>query len=90
MATAPSGGRLKVVTNNLTAGFLRKNGVPYSADATVTEYYNLLTEPSGTEWFVVTTIVHDPVNLAVDYITSTNFRREPDGSKFRPQPCSLR
>jgi hypothetical protein len=89
-ATAPSGGRLKVVTTNLAPGFLRKNGVPYSANTTVTEYYNLLTEPSGTQWFVVTTIIKDPVNLAVDYITSTNFRQEPDASKFRPQPCSLR
>ena len=90
VANTPSGGRLKVETSGLTAGFLRKNGVPYSASATVTEYYNLLTEPSGTEWFVVTTIIHDPVTLAVDYITSTNFRKEPDASKFRPQPCSLR
>jgi hypothetical protein len=88
--TQPAGGRLKVVTTNLTAGFLRKNGVPYSANTTVTEYYNLLTEPAGTEWFVVTTVVHDPVNLAVDYITSTNFRREPDDSKFTSEPCTLR
>jgi hypothetical protein len=86
----PTGGRLKVVTTNLTAGFLRKNGVPYSANTTVTEYYNLLTEPAGAEWFVVTTVVHDPVNLAVDYITSTNFRKEPDDSKFTPEPCTLR
>lgn len=89
VATAPSGGRLKVVTSNLTAGFLRKNGVPYSANTTVTEYYNVITEPSGTEWFIVTTIVHDPANLAVDYITSSNFRKEPDASTFRPQPCSV-
>jgi hypothetical protein len=88
--TQPTGGRLKVATTNLTAGFLRKNGVPYSADTTVTEYYNLLAEPTSTEWFVVTTVVHDPVNLAVDYITSTNFRKEPDDSKFTPEPCTLR
>jgi|CXWL01.1.fsa_nt_gi hypothetical protein len=90
VASAPSGGRLKVATTNLAAGFVRKNGVPYSANATMTEYYNLLTEPSGTQWFVVTTILHDPANFAVDYITSSNFRKEPDASKFRPQPCSLR
>ena len=88
--TEPAGGRLKVTTANLTAGFLRKNGVPYSANATVTEYYNLLTDPgAGTKWFVVTTIVHDPENLTVDYITSTNFRQEPDASKWQPRPCSL-
>jgi hypothetical protein len=89
-ANEPTGGRLKVVTTNLKGGFLRKNGVPYSANAVVTEYYNLLTEPNGTRWFVVTTVVHDPVNLVVDYITSTNFRREPDDSKWKPQPCWLR
>jgi hypothetical protein len=87
---APTGGRLKVITTHLSAGFLRKNGVPYSANASVTEYYNLLTEPDGTRWFVVTTDVHDPENLVVDFITSTNFRKEPDNSKWRPSPCSLR
>ena len=86
----PQGGRLKVVTDNLTAGLLRKNGVPYSARATVTEYFNLLTEPSGTQWFVVTTVVRDPENLLVDYIMSSNFKKEADGSKFKPSPCSLR
>ncbi len=87
--TAPTGGRLKVTTSNLTAGFLRKNGVPYSADTTVTEYFNLLAEPTGSTWMVVTTIVHDPANLVVDYIMSSNFRKEPDGSRFTPEACSL-
>ncbi len=86
---APAGGTLKVTTTHLTAGFLRKNGVPYSADTVVTEYYNLLTEPDGTEWFVVTTRIHDPENLVVDYIHSTNFRREPDDSGWNPQPCMI-
>jgi hypothetical protein len=89
-ASVPSGGRLKVVTTHLAAGFLRKNGVPYSANTTVTEYYNQLTEPDGTRWFVVTTVVHDPENLVVDFITSTNFRKEPDNSKWRPSPCLVR
>ena len=31
------GGSLKVVTNNLRAGWLRKNGVPYSENAAVTQ-----------------------------------------------------
>jgi hypothetical protein len=84
------GGRLRVTTTNLAPGFLRKNGVPYSAKTTVTEHFNLLEErDNGPKWFVVTTVVHDPENLVVDYITSTNFRREPDGSKWRPKPCSV-
>lgn len=88
-APQPSGGRMKVVTSNLAAGFLRKNGVPYSASTVVTEYYNLMVEPSGQPWFVVTTVVHDPANLLVDYITSTNFRKEPDNANFKPRPCTL-
>ena len=85
----PEGGRLTVETTSLTAGFLRKNGVPSSADTEVTEYYNLITEPDGTEWMIITTRVHDPENLVVDYIHSTNFRREPDDSGWRPSPCVI-
>ena len=63
--------------------------MPYSSNTLLTEYFNLLTEPSGIQWFVVTTIVHDPANLVVDYVTSTNFRKEPNDSKWSPRPCSL-
>jgi len=85
-----AGGTLKVVTTNLTPGYLRKNGAPYSDRATVTEYFELLPDPRGTPWFVVTTTVNDPTYLLRDFITSTNFKKEPDDSKWRPQPCSLR
>jgi len=47
-------------------------------------------DPRGTDWMVVTTILHDPTYLTVDYTTSTNFKREADASKSRPEPCSLR
>src|SRR5262245_33406343 len=36
---APRGGSLKVVTTRLKEGYLRKNGVPYSDTAVVTEYF---------------------------------------------------
>jgi len=87
---APVGGKLIVETSNLRPGLLRKNGVPFSANAEMTEYYNLITEPDGTDWFVVTTIVTDPENLLVDFITSSNFRREADDANWNPAPCSLR
>jgi hypothetical protein len=35
-----AGGTLKVVTTQRKGGYLRKNGVPYSEDAVLTEYYN--------------------------------------------------
>ncbi len=83
----PPGGSLKVVTNKLVAGWLRKNGVPYSADTTLTEYYDRFAGPNGDEWLVVTTIVEDPQYLTGRFITSSHFRREKDRSKWNPKPC---
>jgi hypothetical protein len=82
-----AGGDLKVMTTDLSGGWLRRNGVPYSADATVTEYFDRFPVPDGSEWFAVTTIVHDPMYLQQDFITSSHFRREPDGAKWAPTPC---
>jgi len=81
-------GSLHVETTRLRAGYLRRNGVPYSDDARVTEDYDFRTEDDGTEWFTVTTIVEDPKYLSAPFVTSTDFRKEPDGSKWRPTPCS--
>ena len=79
-----------MVPTNLLPGYLRKNGVPYSAGATVTEYYDRFSEPNGDEWFTVTTIVNDPEYLATPFVTTTDFKKEPDGSKWTPSPCSAR
>ena len=67
-------------------GYLRKNGVPYSENTVVTEYFDRHSD-YGAEWFTVTTIVNDPKYLTDEFITSTHFRKEPDGSKFSPTPC---
>jgi hypothetical protein len=81
---------LEVHTGNLRAGYLRKNGVPYSEKTTVTEYYDMFKEPDGQEWFTVTTIVTDPTYLAVPFVTTSDFKREPNGSKWDPQACTAR
>ena len=78
---------LKVVTRNLTGGWLRKNGVPFSANATVAEYFLRHSEGEAGEWLTVTTIVEDPTYLAQPFITSSGFRKEPDNSKWNPVPC---
>ena len=84
---APGGGNLKVVTANLTGGWLRKNGVPYSDQATLIEYFDRFAAPGNSEWLVVTTVVNDPKYLTQEFVTSTHFRREPDGSKWDPTTC---
>ena len=90
-AGPPAGaGSLKVVTTRLKPGYLRKNGIPYSANTTLTEYWDLSKERNGDQWLVITTVVHDPENLQLDYITSPNFKKEADGAKWDPSPCSAR
>ena len=83
-------GTLKVVTTRLRPGYLRKNGVPYSSDATVTEYFTPFTDARGNQYFNVQVIVEDPQYLTDVYVRSMQFRKEPDGSKWNPQPCTSR
>jgi hypothetical protein len=84
---ALAGGSLRVVTRQLRAGYLRKNGVPYSEDALVTEAFHRHEEPNGDVYFTVTVIVEDPRYLTQPFITSSSFKREADQSKWNPTPC---
>jgi len=84
------GGSLKVVTTHIRPGYLRRNGVPYSADAVLTEFYSRTAEPNGDSWLIVTTIVEDPKYLTQPFITSTHFRLQPDAKGWDPQPCTSR
>ena len=86
-ASQPQGGSLKVVTTNMRGGWLRKNGVPYSENAVLTEYFDRFADPTGAEWLVVTSTVSDPKYLTADFVTSSHFRKEPDRSKFAPVAC---
>jgi hypothetical protein len=83
------GGDLRVVTTNLREGYLRKNGVPYSEQATVTEYiHRLPVHPNGDNWLHVVTVVDDPRYLTQPFYTSTSFRLEPNDASFKPTPCA--
>lgn len=79
---------LEVVTSNLRPGYLRWNGVPYSADTVVTEYYDVADMPNGDTWLLITTIVEDPQYLSIPYVTSTNFKKQADDSGWNPTSCS--
>lgn len=81
---------LEVTTTNLRPGYLRKNGIPYSDKTRVQEYYDQFTEPNGETWLMVTTVVEDPVYLARPFVTTSHFKKEADGSRFSPEPCSAR
>ena len=59
-APAPRYGSLKVITTHMKAGYLRKNGVPYSENAVCHGVFDRHNESNGDQWFTVTTIVEDP------------------------------
>ena len=80
------GGALKVVTTHMRPGYLRKNGVPYGADAVLTEYFDRI-EFDGADYLILTSIVDDPEYLSDSFVTSEQFKLERDGSKWNPQPC---
>jgi hypothetical protein len=82
------GGTLKVITTNIKPGYLRNNGVPFSAAAVMTEYYDLH-KRGNDEYLVQTQVVEDPKYLNAPWVVSSHFRREPDGFKWDPQPCEL-
>src|SRR5262245_7180262 len=85
-----AGGELSVTTTHMRPGYLRKNGVPYSENAVVTEYYNTFKEPNGDQWLVITTLVQDPQFLTQPFITSTHFKKQPDQKGWQPTPCSAK
>jgi hypothetical protein len=83
----PAGHTLRVVTTNLSEGWLRRNGAPYSDRTTLTEYWDRVAFPNGDEFLVVSIYLNDPVYLSSEYTRSAHFKREPDASKWRPTPC---
>ena len=83
----PSGGSLEIRTTNLLSGWLRRNGVPYSDQTTVTEHFDAFESPNGDDWLIVTTVVEDPVYLSDRFVTSSHFKRERDGANWNPTTC---
>ena len=85
------GGTLKVVTTRMRSGYLQKNGVPYSANAILTEHFARTVEPNGDSWLILTAIVEDPQYLTGRFVRSTHYKRLPDGNAaWEPEACSSR
>jgi hypothetical protein len=86
----PAGGSMKVTTTHLKAGFLRKNGVPYSENTNLVEYYDLVKERNGDTLMVVTSVVTDPMYLREPFIISTHFKKLPGEAGWNPTACSAK
>ena len=81
-------GYLQVITTHMRPGYLHKNGIPYSGNATLEEYFDRFSDPYGGDtWLTVTTVVTDPQYLIEHFITHAHFKKIPDGSGWDPTPC---
>ena len=87
--SAPAGS-LKVVTTHMRPGYLRRNGVPYSDKAVMTEHFDVATEPNGWRFILLTTQIDDPEYLTSMFLLNTPFRLLPDGTGWSPGPCTSR
>ena len=86
MKVRPAHGSLKTVTTHLRPGYLRRNGVPYGANAVLTEYWTTLTD-EGVDYLVVTNVLEDPQYLAQAYVRSVQFKKQADGKGWHPTAC---
>jgi hypothetical protein len=83
------GGDLKVVTTGARPGYLQKNGVPYSANAVFTEFFNRYDE-DGWSLLVVSTLTEDPTYLQQPHIRSSHYKKLPDAAGWDPTPCTAK
>jgi len=84
-APAPRWGSLNVVTTNLSGGYLLSSRSLYSDNAVLTEYFSHHAD-FAQDYFTVTAQIQDG---PVTRVTSSTFKKEPDGSKFSPGPCEI-
>jgi hypothetical protein len=81
---------LRVQTSNLLPGYLQSNGVPFSANATMVEYFDVIIEPGGEIWLIDDAIITDPANLVRSVKRSTHLRKQADDKGWDPQACIVR
>ena len=89
-ASIPRSGSLKVVTTNMLPGYIRKNGVPYSGSAVLTEYFNRVTGAQNDVYFAVTAMVEDPAYLTQPFVRTYQFKQQSDNSGWDPTACLTR
>jgi hypothetical protein len=82
-------GTLKVTTTQMKPGYIHKNGIPYSENAVLTEYFTIV-EDKGLVILVDTLMLEDPKYLTQSFVRSAQFKKQPDATGWEPSPCSAR
>src|SRR5438552_4753383 len=76
----PRKGDLKVVTTGMRPGYSRKNGIPYSANANLTEYFHVMNAPNGDKWLTVISELRDPQYLSETWVVRSHYTQIPHNS----------
>jgi len=77
------GDMLTIKVSHLKEGYVRRNGVPRSDLATVTEHWM-----RHGNWLTVVTIVEDPVYLTEPFVRSTDYELD-EHQLVAPYPCDV-
>ena len=85
---ARPGSSMRVSTTRMRPGYYRRNGVPYGANATMTEWFTTISEPDGNTYLVVTKILEDAQYLSGPYVRTVQFKKENGTAGWNPTPCA--
>ena len=85
-----AGSSMRVVTTRMRPGYYRRNGVPYGAKATLTEWFTTIAEPDGNTYLLVTNILEDAQYMNGPYVRTVQFKKQTDTSGWNPTPCAAR
>jgi len=82
-------GELRVTTTRMRPGYLRKNGIPYSVNATMNEYFVRLVDDAGQQYLAVTQMLEDQQYFLQPIVRTMLFKKQADASGWQPTPCSV-
>jgi len=85
--TRRPGASMRVSTTRMRPGYYRRNGVPYGANATMTEWFTTISEPDGNTYLLVTKILEDAQYLNAPYVRTVQFKKENGSAGWNPTPC---
>ena len=80
-------GELRVTTTRMRPGYLRKNGIPYSGNATMNEYFVRIVDDEGQQYLAVTQMLDDPQYFLQPIVRTMLFKKQPDATGWNPTPC---
>ena len=82
--------QLTATTTHLASGYLRKNGIPYSASTVLNETFARFVDKNGREYLDLSITVDDPPYLRQLYTKSYRYMKQADAAGWNPTRCSAK